>query len=236
MTAMIYVTAVPTALRGMLLDHSRLYAYPAEPELPPPDGGFVILDSGAFGLAKRGGRMTKRWMRGLAEHYRRYGGENIICIAPDVYLSPDATQRNWLWWQEEVGVPVAPVIQFRQERRLDLYGAVEQARFYGQWSPPFVAISNPALRAQECRDVMPALCRLVRSASGATWLHNLGAGWDVADVRAWRDMRSFDSIDSIAYYTAAQGGERWSGRGDGWQETAVANAYHATHVAAGRIT
>ncbi len=227
---MIYVTPVPTPLRGRLLDRHRLDAYPSEPELPPPAGGFVILDSGAFGLSQRGGAnsrspMTKAWMRGLAEHYQRYSGENVVCIAPDVFLDPAATWRNWRWWQDEIGVPVAPVIKFRQKRRLDVYDAVRQARQYAPWRPAFVAISNPGLRAIECRETMPALCRLVREAAGATWLHNLGAGWDAADVRAWRDLACFDSIDSIAYYTDAQAGRAWLGApGAGWGDTAVANA------------
>lgn len=237
---MIYVAPIPGPLRGRLLAHSRLYAYPAAPELPPPAGGFVILDSGAFGLSQRGGAnsrspMTKAWMRGLAEHYRAHAGERVICIAPDVYLDPAATMRNWRWWQDEIGLPVAPVIQFPRVKQLDVYSAVKQAKFYAPWRPPFVAISNPGLRAIECRDLMPTLCRLVRQATGATWLHNLGAGWDAADIHAWRELACFDSIDSIAYYQDAQAGGRWAGRGDGWVEIAVLNAEHATAVAAGRL-
>ena len=225
---MIYVTPIPTPLRGRLLPFHRLYAYPAEPELPPPAGGFVILDSGAFGLSQRGGKMDRPWMRGLAEHYRRFAAEGVVCIAPDVFLDPATTWRNWRWWQDEIGVPVAPVIQFRQKRRLDLYDAVRQARQYAPWRPAFVAISNPGLRAIECRETMPALCRLVREAAGATWLHNLGAGWDAADVRAWRDLACFDSIDSIAYYTDAQAGRGWGGQpAADWPDIAVGNALAA---------
>jgi hypothetical protein len=227
---MIYVTPVPRELRGRLTSLCRLYAYPAEPEAPPPDG-FAILDSGAFGLSQRGEKMTPRWMRGLAEHYRRHGGERVVCIAPDVFLDPAATVANWHWWQKEPVVTVAPVIQFRHKRKLDVYTAIQQAKAYAPARPPFVAISNPGLRAVECRDLMPVICAQVRAITGAKWLHNLGAGWDMADIHAWRNLGCFDSIDSIAYYTAAQDGIDWSARGaTTWPERAAHNALAAQPV------
>lgn len=238
---MIYVLPTPPELRGRLLDHSRLYAYPAIPE-PPPTDGFIILDSGAYALSRSGRNMTKAWMRSLADHYQRYGGERVHCIAPDVYLDPVRTIRNWQWWQDEIELPIVPVIQFKQTRRLDVYTVMQQARFYTRWRPSFVTISNPGLRAVECQDVMPTICQLVRQITGCEWLHNLGAGWDVKDIQAWAAWAEitppgFDSIDSIAYYTAAQGGERWFGYDGSWQDTAVANArYVAEMLAAERAT
>ena len=219
-----------------MLAFSRLYAYPAQPA-PSPPGGRSILDSGAFGLSQRGSAIDQHHMRRLAKYYQPYVGQHgYWCIAPDVFLDPHQTMRNWEWWQANVGLPVVPVIQFPHKRQINLYSVVKQAHFYAPWRPECVAISNPALRAIES-DGIEQVCQVVRSATGATWLHNLGAGWDPADIAAWRELNCFDSIDSIAYYTDAMGGWLW--RRDGkrepselpWREIALENARVATEIA-----
>lgn len=236
---MIYVCPRFDGMPPGVLAHSRLYAYPNELD-PPPAGGFVILDSGAFGLAQHGRAMGQEHMEALGRYYEPYAGRpGFHCIAPDVYLDPGRTVRNWRWWQEHIGLPVVPVIQFRKARQIDLYAALRQAQFYAPWQPGSVAISNPALRAGENRDFVHA-CRLVREATGCTWLHNLGAGWDPKDIAAWRDLACFNSIDSIAYYTDARDGWLWL-QGGGrvqattpWRETANANALVANQIADGQ--
>lgn len=233
---MIYVCPRFDKMPPAMLAHCRLYAFPNEPD-PPPAGGFDILDSGAFGLSQRGRAMGREHMESLAEYYRPFAGQpGYHCIAPDVYLDPDRTMRNWRWWQENVALPVVPVIQLRKARRVDLFAVQQQARFYAPWRPAFVAISNPGLRAGQSRDMVHA-CRIVREETACAWLHNLGAGWDPRDIAAWRDEAGFDSIDSIAYYTDARDGWLWL-RGGGrvpatgpWRETAVANALAATQIA-----
>jgi len=218
-----------------MLQFSRLYAYPAPPS-DPPDDGLVILDSGAFGLSQRGSQIGERHMRQLAEYYAPYAGRSgYYCIAPDVFLDPHQTMRNWQWWQAHVGLPVVPVIQFTKLKYLDLYAAAKQARFYADSQPEFVAISNPGLRCAESGGIETA-CQIARLA-GAKWLHCLGAGWNPVDIIAWRKRRCFDSIDTIAYYTDAQDG--WFWRSDGsrersklpWRKIAVHNARVAVEIA-----
>jgi len=218
----------------------RLYAFPGSPDPPPPDG-FVILDSGAFGLYQRSAAIDVRHMWRLADHYRPYAGQpGYHCIAPDVFLDPGQTMRNWRWWQDNIGLPVVPVIQFRRMRRLDLFTVYKQALFYAPWQPSFVAISNPGLRAIESATIKHA-CQIVREITGAQWLHNLGAGWDPRDIAAWHDLGCFDSIDSIAYYTDAHNGWRWQ-RGGGrvldpdadWRRLAASNAAAAAEIASRR--
>jgi len=225
----------PKMSREMLWFH-RLYAFPCQPE-PPAEGRFVILDSGAFGLAERGARIGIRHMQSLASHYRPYVKQpDYHCIAPDVFLNPSQTIRNWQWWQENVGLPIVPVIQFPKRKRIDIYSAMRQAQYYAAWRPRFVAISNPSLTATESGGIVEA-CTIVREITGAAWLHNLGAGWSPEDVMDWRDLGCFDSIDSIAYYTDAQDGWLW--RRDGgrerfdrpWRELAVENARVAVEIA-----
>jgi hypothetical protein len=67
---------------------------------------------------------------------------------------------------------------------------------------------------------------------GRGWVHVLGAGWDAADVAQWRRCGP-DSIDSIAYYTAALQGVCWAAppvTGD-WRLLAVINAVAALRMA-----
>jgi len=223
-----------------MLSFSRLYAFPTVPDQHPLPirGGIVILDSGAFGLSQRGQQINPGWMWRLAQYYEQFSGENIYCIAPDVFLNPRQTIANWEWWQREIGLPVVPVIQFSRRKRIGLYEAMRQADFYARWKPAVVAISNPGLTALESEGIAE-VCSVVRTATGASWLHNLGAGWSPRDVRDWRELACFDSIDSVAYYTDAQAGWRW--RLDGgcelcdipWRELAVENARVATGIARG---
>jgi len=218
-----------------MLAHSRLYAFPRKPE-PPAADGLVLLDSGAYGLAQHGAAIGLRHMARLAEHYQPYAREDgYRCIAPDVYLNPGQTMDNWRWWREQYELPVAPVIQFPKARRLDLWTTRKQAQFYARWEPTFVAVSNPGLRALEAREA-PVVCRMVREITGATWLHNLGAGWDPDDLARWRDLDCFDSVDSVAYYTDAREGWQWTHGGRlfsdaPWREIAAANAAVAVQIA-----
>ena len=153
----------------------RLYPFPQSPHAPPPSG-FILLDSGAFGLSQRGQSMDINHIHRLAAHYRQHASPIIHAIAPDVYLDPEQTMTNWRYWQSHFpDLPVVPVIQFPRERRLDLYSAQRQAAFYASFHPRFLAISNPGLTAaQSSRQHIAELCQLVRAASGAAWLHNLG--------------------------------------------------------------
>ena len=187
---------------------SRLYAFPALP-VDIEKAPFIILDSGAWGLAQRGKSMNCNYMQRLAEHYSRFQSRNVHCIAPDVYLDPRQTMRNWEWWQTNFPeIKVVPVIQFERERTLDWYCAVRQAEFYAQFHPGFIAVSNPALRASES-GVMIEICAAVREITKAKWLHNLGAGWSPDDIAAWRELGCFDSIDSVSYYEDAKRGKCW---------------------------
>jgi hypothetical protein len=223
---------MPAALHA----HHRLYAYPIPPN-PPPPNGFTILDSGAFGLSQRASQIGRTHIQKLAAHYRPYAGQpGYRCIAPDVFLDPAATMRNWTHWHGQVSLPVVPVIQFPRRGQLDLYSTLKQAKFYAPFQPDFICISNPALNAAQSAPLVE-LCALVRQATGATWLHNLGAGWSPHDIAAWRDLACFDSIDSIAYYTDAQDGWLW--RRDGgrqrsdqtWRDLARQNALAAIEIA-----
>lgn len=222
-----YVLPVPRELRGALLDYSRLYALPAEPE-PPPASGFIILDSGAFALAQRGKSITTAHMKRLAAHYRRFAGERVWCCAPDAYLDPAATMRNWRFWRACDYPDVFPVIQFPRARTVDLYAVHKQVEYYRPFAPAFIAVSNNVFCAIEARAAgFRHVFDLIRAALPGVWIHVFGAGWDLHDIRAWSDLGGFDSMDSIAYYTTAQAGQTWGETGANWRETAILNAQAA---------
>lgn len=229
-----YVLPVPAELRGAMLAHCRLYAFPVAPEPPPPDG-FVILDSGAYGLSVRGGRMDAAYLRRLAAHYAAHGagaGRPLVGVAPDAFLDPGATLRQWRTWD---GPPVAPVIQFPAMRRMDLYAVRRQAAAYAPARPPVVLVSNPGWRGVEAAAAgLRRALDLTRAVTGCGHIHILGAGWDDADIRAWRGIGGFESMDSIAYYTAAQDGRAWDGApaGPDWRDAARRNAWHASRLCA----
>ncbi len=202
-----------------------------------PPGGFCTLDSGAYGLYQRGGTMDARYILLLANFYRRHTSEAVFAVAPDEFLNPFVSQQRFIAWQQQYAIPVVPVIQFQKMKRLDLYLLLKQSAFYlryrdalPRWQGrPVVAISNPGLWAHESTMLAKGI-ELLRREWGGVWLHNLGAGWSSDDIRRWRDLGCFDSIDSIAYYTSAQQHRRWSHVGESddpqtrWQTLALHNA------------
>ncbi|MDL1924303.1 hypothetical protein FBQ95_16995 [Chloroflexi bacterium CFX3] len=151
---------------------------------------------------------------------------------PTVALLTSNTKRR-LWhrailsvyseaWRQNDDAPlIAPVIQFRRAKHFDSHWAYQQALRYRPYLPFFPRIagkavlflSNPALRAEQC-ETLPMLCQMIRAAYGSPlWLHWLGGGWDVADIRAYAQMNALDSLDSIAYYTDAMSGIAWQADG-----------------------
>lgn len=225
-----YVLPIPRELRGRLNEFSRLYAYPTKPE-PPPVGGFVIMDSGAFGLSQRGGSIDAPYMRKLSSHYREHGASNIfpvIAVAPDEFLNPHRTMQNWTFWHNESMGRIAPVIQFKKTKQIDLFAVLNQAEFYRDFDTPFVCVSNPSLHGIEALDSpIWRVFDFVRNKMDAMWIHVLGAGWSPECIAAWRKVGGFDSMDSVAYYSAAQQQTSWIGPPcDHWTSTAVSNAQY----------
>lgn len=200
-----YVLPIPNWLRNKLIDFSRLYAFPAKPERKLPDHpkGFIILDSGAFAQSRSNAanRMDAQYIEQLADHYRLYatGQDRYHCIAPDVYLDPDASMQNFEDWMR-VHPTVAPVIQSTKKFHYDLPAIRTQAEFYAPYQPDFVCFSNPGLRAYQ-KDGITNIVDMIRDITGAHHIHHFGAGWDRADIVSWNRIGQFDSMDSIAYYT-----------------------------------
>ena len=196
-----YVFPVPPFLRGKLLHYPRLYAYPTVPE--KTNGTFIILDSGAFALAKQGRQITKKYMEQLNKHYTRYDTSDCfpsLAIAPDMYLQPDVSLRNYVYWVKKKYAPVVPVIQFGTKHRVPLQDVRYQMAVYK--GKKIICVSNPALRAKLAKaSGIEDVFKMLKKDYNVSWIHVLGAGWDKQDIFDWAQIQGFDSMDSIAYYS-----------------------------------
>ena len=206
-----YVLPVPKWMRGKLLEYNRLYAYPSIAE-PPAPNGFIILDSGAFALSRQKAKRKRDYgyMRNLARFYEatieKWGTHQVVPVAPDVYLRPDVSMAHWETWHQHGFPNVAPVLQAHKTGDYGFGVFREQAQFYANdrnWNAEYLFVSNPGCRAAACAPkLLKELVEMLREITSARHIHNFGAGWDAADIRGWANMNAFDSIDSIAYYTA----------------------------------
>ena len=228
-----FVVAMTWELRGRLMSFDRLYAYPSKPERPAPDG-FVILDSGAYALAKQGREIDQAHMRKLMEHYRQHAAPNVFAVAPDVYLDAPRSIKNLRWWHDNGGPPVGPVLQFRDPHRISIAESRLQLLEYAKTAPhPMVFVGN-ADKAGASVDPLDvhALVQSCRDLLGAQYVHNLGAGWNPADIRAWQRVGGFTSMDSISPWWGAKRGECWDNRPPSarWWLTAIRNAEYAQQL------
>lgn len=180
---------------------SRLFAYPAKPHFEN-NGQIVILDSGAYGLSLQGKSINEKYMKKLSEHYQKFRQKNTLCIAPDVYLNPCQSMMNMRTWNKRgYFKDVTAVLQCEKERFVDLPSLLYQAKFYKAYSST-ICFSNPNLNGEQAlyfKDELEELFKYCKSL-GFIWIHNLGAGWDVEDIKKWKTIKYLDSMDSIAYY------------------------------------
>lgn len=183
---------------------SRLFAYPKAPHFEN-EGKIVILDSGAFGLSLQGRRITKTHMEKLDKHYRQYAKENTLCIAPDEFLNPMQSMWNIRTWFKNNYYPhIAAVIQPSQMRKIDLNSLKYQADYYSNFTDKF-CFSNNGLTGKMAQAFrLEELFKYMKEELKIKWIHVLGAGWNLEDIRDWIEIKYFDSMDSIAYYRCNQ--------------------------------
>ncbi|MFZ4816390.1 MAG: hypothetical protein ACOYL5_17780 [Phototrophicaceae bacterium] len=215
---MIYVLSHTPKANDWIAQHPRLYAYP---KLPDTSGSeLVILDSGAFGLSMRGQSMNATYLHALAAYYRQYAATNVIAVAPDQFKAPQVSMNQFKVWHEAGSPTVSPVLQMRSHKRFDLADLHRQLVLYQRFplprwqGRPVICFSNAGWHGIEFqRHVLSLKLVLQRAFPSGVWLHNLGAGWDIEDIHAWRDCGIFASADSIAWYTDADAGVEWGGDG-----------------------
>jgi len=180
---------------------SRLYAYPGIPRFEN-NADITILDSGAYGLSKSGGRITPYYMEKLSHHYETYYRDNVYCVAPDVYLDWYNSVKNFKKWRS-LGLfeNIIPILQAEKEHEVNLDQLKKQADYYAKYSD-VIFYSNPALTGRSAKAKgIEKLFEYMKNELGIKWTHCLGAGWNLDDISVWTGMRHLDSFDSIAYYS-----------------------------------
>lgn len=223
------------------------------PQAPIGNAPKKILSSGTWGIASAGGfYKTRNWDR-LYKYYKQF--QNVGYpgwrMMPDEYLRPWKTMKNFQKWMESYpDLPVVPIIQSTKEKCFDLFTAKKQIQFYKQFSPNKICISNPAFFCHEWVEELTFIAMSIKDILNGPWIHVLGAGWDIGDIKQYARIEAIDSVDTIVYYTAAQRGEAWrchisnsipvknlkcdcpacSSVIDGWQRIAMHNAFTAQEV------
>lgn len=179
---------------------SRLFAYPKTPHYSN-EGKIVILDSGAFGLSTFGHKITKPYMNKMDKHYRKNVRGNTLCIAPDQFLNPVQSMLNVKIWYDNSYYPhITAVLQSKEKKRIDLKELFYQVDYYSNFTDEF-CFSNNALTGEMAKIFnLRKLFKYMKEEKGVKWIHILGAGWNVQDIKDWLDIGYFDSMDSIAYY------------------------------------
>ena len=195
-----FVCPVPEWLRGKLLEYNRLYAFPVVPE-PIANSEFQILDSGAYGLSLSKRKMTDEYLENLNTHYNKYSGQNIYCVAPDTFLNFKETIEKFEKWHSNDYCKVQPVIQMPKAKNFDWNIIKYQLDYYSDFfdgNIDFLLFSNPFCRQIE---YPKNLFKKIHDLYAIDWIHNLGAGLNLQDVKAWSQTK-INSIDTIAYYNA----------------------------------
>lgn len=237
------------AIPGILPELRRwvFYSFPHE---PLENGEFRVLSSGTWGA--RGNYGNRNW-QALYDYYRQYEnrGNAEWRMMPDEYLDPRKTMQNFLKWMELYpDMSVVPIIQFTRKKYCDLYAIKKQIDFYRQYKPVKICISNPGFWCVEWVDNLIYVSSQIKDKLTSPWIHVLGAGWNIFDIKQYTKISSIDSVDNIIYYTEAKNGMAWCTSKDrsdiytnivcncpacvsgvkGWKKIAMHNAYVAQEV------
>ena len=181
---------------------SRLFAYPKEPHFEN-QGEKIILDSGAYGLSLTRKKMNLNYMKKLSLHYEKYYKENVICVAPDEFLNPYQSMHNWNKWHKEgLFKNISPVLQCSKKEVIDTKELLEQIKFYRKYNPKNWLFSNNFMTGEIARSTeLYKIFDFMKNKLNIEWIHILGAGWSLEDIKDWKSIGNFNSMDSIAYYT-----------------------------------
>ena len=127
---------------------SRLFAYPKEPHFEN-NGNKVILDSGAFGLSLSGRKINLNYMKKLNEHYIKYANKNTLCIAPDEFLNPQQSMKNFkIWMENDFYKNITAVLQCSEKGIVNNKEIIEQLNFYSKYNVKTYCFSNNALTGE----------------------------------------------------------------------------------------
>lgn len=180
---------------------SRLFAFPCKPHFEN-HGAVTILDSGAFAIhkSKNSYSMGKNYISRLNQHYQQYGSaDNVICVAPDVLGDAQKTMRNFKDWMKNGYYPnISPVLQ-RDKQIPNMNLLKYQIEFYAETAQSKAILIPAGADGKTAKAIgFPAVTEYCKKYFD--WVHVLGAGWTLDDVKQWKTIDSVDSIDCTNYY------------------------------------
>jgi phosphoglucomutase len=96
---------------------------------------------------------------------------------------------------------ITPVLQCSKKYEINIEELLEQVKFYKKYNVKTMCFSNNYLTADiAVNSKLKKFIDFLHDKIGIKWIHNLGAGWNLEDIRKWKGI-NFDSMDSVAYYT-----------------------------------
>lgn len=162
----------------------------------------IILDSGAFALSTVKRKMDAAYLLALEQYYFYNADERCICVAPDMFLNPVQSMYNFNKWRTQSEMKVAAVLQSDRKYSVNLKDLMKQAEYYRKYTD-VIFFSNPGLTGEAAKALhLQKLFKFMKKELKVKWVHNLGAGWSIDDIRSWCRIGYFDSMDSIAYYNS----------------------------------
>lgn len=179
---------------------ARLFAFPNKPNIKK--NNITILDSGAYNLFKNGGYIDKGYMSRLSYYYEKYANysDEVMCVAPDMFLNPMQSMFNIRkWFKNFYYGNVAAILQCDRKNYVDIEYLKQQVDYYLSYTN-IIFFSNNNLTGEQAKMFhLEELFKYMKE-QGVVWIHVLGAGWNLKDIRDWCSIDYFDSLDSIAYY------------------------------------
>lgn len=147
--------------------------------------------------------MNEQYMCDLSRHYHKYADNRTICVAPDVVQDPLETMKNYKKWINSGKYPdIAPVMQLLEKSRIEKTALKYQIDYY----TAFFGVRTILFALCQRSDIaiysgIGEITEYARS-KGVEYIHMLGAGWDMDDVRCWAQSGLVDSIDCTSYYNS----------------------------------
>ena len=146
-------------------------------------------------------------MTALEQYYFYNSDERCICVAPDVFLNPMQSMYNFSIWNSFSSQKVAAVLQSDRKGYINLGSLMKQAEYYRKYTDN-IFFSNPGLTSEMAKTLkIQKLFKFMKNELKVSWIHVLGAGWNINDIKGWKRIGYFDSMDSIAYYSTTNEGE-----------------------------
>lgn len=137
----------------------------------------------------------------LSAHYEKFAKSNTLCIAPDEFLNPVQTMKNFRTWQRNnLFSKITPVLQRSVKKIVNIDELKMQAEYYREYSDT-VCVANAGMYGHEALlSRMDVLLRYIKKDLDYQWIHILGAGYSIEDIDNWKKVGNFDSLDSRAYF------------------------------------